>query len=62
MSAYVHVFSHPFFAVSDAGGAFRIEGLPPGEYEIKAWHEKLGVQTQRLTAGPGTAAATFTFR
>ncbi|HWN09361.1 MAG TPA: carboxypeptidase regulatory-like domain-containing protein [Pyrinomonadaceae bacterium] len=43
--AYVGVFSHPFFAVSDADGNFRIEGLPPGAYTIKAWHEKLGERT-----------------
>ncbi|HVQ39714.1 MAG TPA: hypothetical protein VMS31_19395, partial [Pyrinomonadaceae bacterium] len=28
--AYVGVFTHPFFAVSDANGNFKIEGLPPG--------------------------------
>ena len=38
--AYVGVFSHPFFAVSDDSGVFRIEGLPPGDYSIVAWHEK----------------------
>ncbi|MGH9799008.1 MAG: carboxypeptidase regulatory-like domain-containing protein, partial [Blastocatellia bacterium] len=40
MRAYVGVLSHPFFAVSGADGSFSIKGLPPGEYELEAWHEK----------------------
>jgi len=43
--AYVSVFSHPFFAVSDADGNYKIEGLPPGSYKITGWHEKLGEKT-----------------
>lgn len=40
MKSYVHVLSHPFFALTKADGAFKIEGLPAGEYEVRAWHEK----------------------
>lgn len=43
--AYVGVFSHPFFAVSDKDGSYRIAGLPPGQYTIVAWHERYGEQT-----------------
>ena len=32
-------------------GTFSIKGLPPGTYTIEAWHEKLGTQTQTVTAG-----------
>lgn len=39
MVSYVHVMPHPYFATTDAAGRFRIEGLPPGQYTIKAWHE-----------------------
>lgn len=42
MSAYVGVFEHPFFAVTDSQGAFQITGLPEGEYTIDVWHEVLG--------------------
>ena len=62
MSAYVHVFAHPFFAVSDTIGNFKIEGLPPGQYILKAWHEKLGIQTQRVNVGTGTTRAEFRFK
>ena len=49
MSAYVAVFTHPFFSVSGTDGKFTISGLDPGTYEITAWHEKLGTQTASVT-------------
>ena len=51
MRAYVNVVEHPYFAVSDASGAFSIPNLPAGEYTVEAWHEKLGVQTQAVKLG-----------
>ncbi|MGE3408742.1 MAG: hypothetical protein AB7I37_18130 [Pirellulales bacterium] len=33
---------HPFFAVTDAKGEFRIDRIPPGEWEFRAWHERWG--------------------
>ncbi len=63
MAAYVGVLPHPYFAVTDAAGAFTLPRLPPGRYTLEAWHEKLGRQTADVTIGPGqthTAALTFT--
>jgi plastocyanin len=51
MSAYVAVFTHPFFSVTSKDGKFDIAGLDPGTYEITAWHEKLGTQTASITVG-----------
>lgn len=48
MLAHAGVFSHPFFAVSDASGQFTIKNLPPGEYEIEAWHERYGAKTAKI--------------
>lgn len=39
MQGWVHVFEHPYFAVSDAQGRFRIAGVPPGQYVLRVWHE-----------------------
>ncbi len=39
MHAWVHVFPHPYFAVTDEDGRFRIQGVPPGQYVLRAWHE-----------------------
>jgi plastocyanin len=62
MHADLSVFSHPFFAVSGADGSFTIKGLPPGKYEIEAWHEKLGTKTLTVTVpAAASAAANFSF-
>ena len=42
MRAWVGVFDHPYFAVTDNAGAFRIERVPPGSFTIVAWHERFG--------------------
>ena len=51
MTAYVGVFTHPFFSATGTDGKFNISGLEPGTYEITAWHEKLGTQTASITVG-----------
>jgi plastocyanin len=51
MAAYIGVFNHPFFSVTSTDGKFTISGLPPGTYEITAWHERLGTQTASVTVG-----------
>ncbi len=62
MNAYAGVVEHPFFSVTDDGGAFTIAGLPAGAYVLEAWHEKYGTETQRLTVADGeTASVEFTF-
>jgi plastocyanin len=51
MSAYIGVFTHPFYSVTAANGQFTISNLEPGTYEITAWHERLGTQTASVTVG-----------
>lgn len=57
MRAYVGVVAHPKFTVTPAGGAFALEGLPPGSYTIGAWHERLGQVEAQVTIGPNEAKA-----
>ena len=52
MRAYVAVFDHPYFALTDAEGKFSLSEVPPGVYVLEAWHERLGVQRTRLELGP----------
>jgi plastocyanin len=42
MRAWVHVFEHPYFAVTGDDGKFRIDAVPPGKYRVAFWHERLG--------------------
>ena len=62
MSAYVGVVNHPFFAVTGAD-EFELKYVPPGEYEIEAWHEKFGSQVRSVKIdAKGTATLSFTFK
>jgi len=46
---YIAVFDHPYFAITDATGAFKIDGLPAGTYTVKIWQERLAhPMTQRV--------------
>jgi hypothetical protein len=56
MRSYIHVLSNPYFAVTGPDGAFEIKGLPAGEYEIEALHEKLPPVTGKVTVKAGEAA------
>ena len=39
MNAEMIVAPHPYYAVTDQNGHFEITQVPPGQYEIVAWHE-----------------------
>ncbi len=63
MTAYYFVMDHPYFAVTNAKGEYKIEGLPPGEYTLSAWHEELGEQQLEVTvAEAGSTELGFTFK
>jgi hypothetical protein len=47
MGAFVGVFDHPFHTVSKMAGTFELK-LPPGKYEVTAWHEKFGQKTMMV--------------
>jgi hypothetical protein len=39
MNAEILIVKHPYYAVTDEHGFFKLSDVPPGEYEIEAWHE-----------------------
>jgi len=39
MNAEMMVVPHPYYAVTDVSGKFEITGVPPGTYQLVAWHE-----------------------
>lgn len=66
MRAYVYVADTPWFAVSGDNGFARIENIPPGEYEVVAWHPDLGQYKPPLIskvtiAATGTSQSTMKF-
>jgi len=48
MTAYVGVFDHPYFAVTDDVGSFEVKNLPAGTYTLVAWHELFGKIEKQL--------------
>jgi len=62
MRGWVAVTPHPWFAISDEEGRFRIEDAPVGTWDATAWHEVLGEQQGTVTvAEDGTATLEFAF-
>jgi len=49
MNAEMLVVPHPYYAVTDESGKFSLDGVPPGEYQLVAWHEGWGVLRQEGT-------------
>jgi hypothetical protein len=39
MSAFVLVFSHPYYVIAEPDGRYRIDNIPPGTYTVSAWYE-----------------------
>jgi plastocyanin len=61
MTAYVVVTGGPS-ALSGEDGAFALRGLPAGDYTVRAWHERLGERTARVTVpAQGAGRVDFTF-
>ena len=59
MSAYVLVFSHPFFSVTDAQGRYTMVNVPAGTHTVKVWSELGTAEPRRVTVGPGVVDADF---
>jgi plastocyanin len=53
MSAYILVFTHPFFALTDDDGRYVIPGVPPGTHEIAVWSEAGRADSQFVTVAQG---------
>lgn len=53
MEGWVVVLGHPYYDVTDEGGTFRIEAVPPGTYRLQAWHERLGTIEQEVVVETG---------
>ncbi|HYV17401.1 MAG TPA: carboxypeptidase regulatory-like domain-containing protein [Verrucomicrobiae bacterium] len=55
MSAVVLVLDNPYFVAPDASGRFSLDGLPPGEYKVVAWHERARPSRRSVRIEPGRA-------
>jgi plastocyanin len=56
MEGYILVLETPYFAVTDADGAYSIPAVPDGEYTVSVWHSRLDKTSRKLTVRGGTQA------
>lgn len=56
MSGYLAIVSNPYFGVTGPDGTLKLVNVPPGDYVIAAWHEKLGTREQKVTLSPRGSA------
>ena len=61
MSAFVLVFSHPFYSTTEADGRYRIDNIPPGSYTVSAWHEGAARETRTIAIPPQGGAVDLDF-
>jgi plastocyanin len=53
----------PYFAVTDDKGNYTIKDVPPGNYTVEVWQEKLGTQDQKADVKDGgTANVNFSLK
>ena len=57
MHAYLFVAEHPYDTVTDDAGQFVIDGIPPGTYTLRVWHELLGSSERKVTVEAGKATS-----
>jgi hypothetical protein len=63
MRAYIGVTRNPLFAVTGKDGAFKINGVPPGDYTLEAWTATFGTQELKVTLAPKESKSVeFTFK
>lgn len=48
MKAWWLILDHPYAAITDSSGRFRIDKLPAGDHEFLVWHERRGYVEKKL--------------
>lgn len=53
MLAWIAVMPSPYFGVTGAEGAVKIDNVPPGKHRVEVWHETLGKQSREVEVKAG---------
>jgi plastocyanin len=62
MNAFILVFSHGFFSVTEDDGQYHIDAVPPGTYTVVAWNEGNTSEKMVTVTGDGPVDVDFTPR
>jgi len=55
MQSWGMAVGNPYFAVTGPDGSFAIPDLPPGTYDVMAWHPYMKVQAQKITVSANSS-------
>jgi hypothetical protein len=55
--AWIAAFDHPYFTTTGGDGSFSIDSIPPGRYQLRLWHPRLGAVEETVTIEAGKTAA-----
>lgn len=61
MYAFVMNVSHPYYAVTDETGTFRLRDVLKGKYTMHIWHETLGEVKVPLEVSGSIRDFSYTF-
>ncbi len=50
MTGYIHVAKQPYYAVTDRDGRFELTDVPPGDHQIRLWHEAWWPEEGRIAS------------
>ncbi len=62
MHAFVIVQEHPFYAVTNEKGYFKISSIPQGTYTLRVWHEELGEAEKEINSQTNSLILTYSSR
>ena len=62
MQTWGYRIQNPYYFITKLGGEFKIDNIPPGDYNLHAWHYLMKPQNQRIhVAKNGTIDVNFEF-
>ncbi len=62
MFGFMMAPKHPYAVVVADDGSYTIDNVPPGEYTLKSWHPRLGIQKTKITVqAKGVVESNFVF-
>jgi plastocyanin len=56
MSASILVLDHPYFTIPAVDGTYQLANVPPGQYTLIGWHERVGERTVAVRVEAGRTA------
>ncbi len=62
MGGTILVLQNPYFTITQGDGSYTLSGVPTGTFDLTAWSESGGSQTQKITVASGAGTeTTFSF-